>query len=145
MCLPLTCENNSDTTQMVQNKWPSPTSERFGMIRSAANSSPAFVTAGVTREKVGVGGRPWDKYTAGDVSEQPSKWEKQSDTSTVKKWHLILADSSSRTRGDSWRGRKAQRQCQTDVMIIHIAPSAYFRSTRGKLKEKKCCLTSTSP
>lgn len=93
------------------------------------------------REGGEAGNRPSDKYTAGDICEQPSEWEKQSDTSTVSQWHLISVDSSSWTRGDLWWGRKAQRQCQIDVMIIHILPSAHFRSAKDKLKEKYRCLT----
>lgn len=84
MCPHLTCENNSDTMQKVQNNCLSPSAERFGMIRSAVNSS-AFVTTVVTGGGTGgCGDRLWGKCTAGDVSEQPSEWEKHSDTSTVK-------------------------------------------------------------
>lgn len=130
-----------------KNKWSSPSAERFRMIPSAVNSSFASVTTLERKEERRVGGardRPSDKYTAGDICEQPSEWEKQSDTSTVSKWHLISVDSSSWTRGDLWRGRKAQRQCQIDVMIIHILPSAHFRSAKDKLKEKYRCLTSST-
>lgn len=127
-----------------KNKQLSPSAERFRMIPSAVNSSFASVMTLERKEerRRGAGDRPSDEYTAGDICEQPSEWEKQSDTSTVGKWHLISVDSSSWTRGDLWRGRKAQRQCQIDVMIIHILPSAHFRSAKDKLKEKYRCLTS---
>lgn len=58
------------------------------MIPSAVNSSFASVTTLERKEERRVGGardRPSDKYTAGDICEQPSEWEKQSDTSTVSK------------------------------------------------------------